>query len=290
VREFSAGAFVVMATRRGVIKKTALTAFANIRAAGIIALSIDEDDDLVDVRITEGTHDILLCTAAGKANRFAETDVRPMGRTARGVRGIRLRGQGDRVVAMAVVRTDSPETLLTVCARGYGKRTLLADFPRRGRGGLGVIAIRASERNGEVVGVRIVSNDDDIMLVTDRGKVIRMRVADLPTIGRATQGVRLIRTEEGESVVAIERLAEKEDSAAEAVAPAEQPTGEAEFENGEEASEEAAEEEGAEDDQADDLEADDPEADDGGAEGEEAEGEEAEGGPGDGEDGDPRGP
>jgi DNA gyrase subunit A len=211
VREFSEGAFVLMATRRGYIKKTSLDAFANIRTSGIIALTIPEDDDLVSVRITEGSTDILIGTRNGWAIRFREENVRPMGRTARGVRGIRLRGDDDQVVGMAVVPREEPATLLTVCERGYGKRTPTSDYPTKNRGGKGVITIKATERNGKVVSLRLVSDDDDLMLITDGGKLIRMPVDGIPTIGRNTQGVRLIRLEPEEKVVAMERMAEKEE-------------------------------------------------------------------------------
>ena len=213
VREFSEGAFVVMATRLGMVKKTSLGAFSNIRASGIIALGISEDDALVDVRITEGNADLLLGTRDGWAIRFKEENVRPMGRTARGVRGIKLREAKDEVVGMAVVPRDQPVTLLTVCERGYGKRTPTSDYPTKGRGGKGVITIKTTDRNGKVVGLRIVTDDDDLMLITDGGKLIRMPIDGIPTIGRNTQGVRLIRLEEGEEVVAMERLAEKEEGA-----------------------------------------------------------------------------
>jgi DNA gyrase subunit A len=225
VREFSEGAFVVMATRTGYIKKTSLDAFANIRSSGIIALTIPDDDDLVAVRITEGAADILIGTRNGWAIRFREENVRPMGRTARGVRGIRLRdGDGqstsadDQVVGMAVVPREEPATLLTVCERGYGKRTPTSDYPTKNRGGKGVITIKATERNGKVVSLRLVSDDDDLMLITDGGKLIRMPVDGIPTIGRNTQGVRLIRLETDEKVVAMERMAEKEEGETE-VAP-----------------------------------------------------------------------
>jgi DNA gyrase subunit A len=214
VREFSEGAFVVMATRTGYIKKTSLDAFANIRNSGIIALSIPEDDDLVAVRITEGAADVLIGTRNGWAIRFREENVRPMGRTARGVRGIRLRdgdGDKDQVVGMAVVPREEPATLLTVCERGYGKRTPTSDYPTKNRGGKGVITIKTTERNGKVVSLRLVSDDDDLMLITDGGKLIRMPVDGIPTIGRNTQGVRLIRLEPEEKVVALERMAEKEE-------------------------------------------------------------------------------
>src|SRR3954466_2952037 len=222
VREFSEGAFVVMATRLGQIKKTSLDAFANIRVSGIIALTIADDDDLVSVRITEGASDLLLGTRNGWAIRFREENVRPMGRTARGVRGIRLRtgdaSDKDEVVGMAVIPREEPATLLTVCEKGYGKRTPTSDYPTKNRGGKGVITIKTTERNGKVVNLRLVTNDDDLMLITDGGKLIRMPVDGIPTIGRNTQGVRLIRLEqaqveeqkEAEKVVAMERIAERE--------------------------------------------------------------------------------
>src|SRR5499427_14892 len=228
VREFSEGAFVVMATRLGQIKKTSLDAFANIRVSGIIALTIAGDDDLVSVRITEGASDLLLGTRNGWAIRFREENVRPMGRSARGVRGIRLRqgesADADQVVGMAVIPREEPATLLTVCEKGYGKRTPTSDYPTKNRGGKGVITIKTTERNGKVVGLRLVTDDDDIMLITDGGKLIRMPVDGIPTIGRNTQGVRLIRLEqaegekEAEKVVAMERIAEKEEGERE-VAP-----------------------------------------------------------------------
>ncbi len=210
VRDFSEGAFVVMATRRGAIKKTSLAAFGNIRVSGIIALSFADKDDLVAVRITEGASDLLLGTRNGWAIRFREENVRPMGRTARGVRGIRLR-ESDEVVGMGVIPREISVTLLTVCEKGYGKRTPTADYPIKNRGGKGVITIKTSDRNGKVVALRIVTDDDDLMIITDGGKLIRMPVDGIPTIGRNTQGVRLIRLDETERVVAMERMAEKEE-------------------------------------------------------------------------------
>jgi len=250
VREFSEGAFVVMATRRGLIKKTSLTAFANIRASGIIALSIQEDDDLVGLRITEGSSDLMLGTRDGWAIRFREEAVRPMGRAARGVRGIRLRDKDDSVIGMAAVPRDVPNTLLTVCERGFGKRTITTDYPTKNRGGKGVITIKTTERNGKVVGLRLVTDDDDLMLITTSGKLIRMPVDGIPTIGRNTQGVRLIRLEEDEVVVAMERMAEKEEGEREvspevAAARAEEQTL---------AEEDLGEEAGDDDDEADDAE------------------------------------
>ncbi|HEX3697734.1 MAG TPA: DNA gyrase subunit A [Polyangia bacterium] len=256
VREFSEGAFVVMATRNGLIKKTSLNLFGNIRTSGIIALSIVDTDALVGVRITEGASDLLLGTRNGWAIRFREENVRPMGRTARGVRGIRLRASGDEVVGMAVIPREAPATLLTVCEKGYGKRTPTSDYPTKNRGGKGVITIKTSERNGKVVGLRIVTDDDDLMLITNGGKLIRMPVAGIPTIGRNTQGVRLIRLDGDEQVVAMERMAEKEEGETEvspevAAARAEaQSTPLAEEDLGEEASADAEDEETDDDDEA----------------------------------------
>jgi DNA gyrase subunit A len=267
VREFSEGAFVVMVTSKGHIKKTSLNAFSAVRASGIIALGIADDDDLVSVRITEGASDLLIGTRNGWAIRFKEENVRPMGRTARGVRGIRLRDADDQVVGMAVLPREEPATLLTVCERGYGKRTPTSDYPTKNRGGKGVITIKTSERNGKVVNLRLVTDDDDLMLITG-GKLIRMPVDGIPTIGRNTQGVRLIRLEQegenAEKVVAMERLAEKEEGETEvapevAAARAEQqsqPLGEEDL--GDEA---LADQEDEADDEADDAE--DGDADEG---------------------------
>ncbi|HTA19227.1 MAG TPA: DNA gyrase subunit A [Polyangia bacterium] len=269
VREFSEGAFVVMVTRRGMIKKTSLNAFAAVRASGIIALGIADDDDLVSVRITEGSSDILLGTRNGWAIRFDEEKVRPMGRTARGVRGIRLRDDDDQVTGMAIIPREEPATLLTVCEHGYGKRTPTSDYPTKNRGGKGVIAIKTTERNGKVVNLRLVTDDDDLMLITDGGKLIRMPVDGIPTIGRNTQGVRLIRLEEQEKVVAMERLAEKEeDGEGEREVAPEVAAARAELQSQPLVAEDLGEEAAADDD---DGEAEDDEAD---GEGEPEDGEE----------------
>jgi DNA gyrase subunit A len=262
VREFSEGAFVVMATKQGQIKKTSLNLFGNIRSSGIIALGIADDDDLVAVRVTEGASDLLLGTRNGWAIRFREENVRPMGRTARGVRGIRLREGADHVVGMAVIPREEPATLLTVCERGFGKRTPTSDYPTKNRGGKGVITIKTTERNGKVVNLRLVTDEDDLMLITDGGKLIRMPVNGIPTIGRNTQGVRLIRLEEQEKVVAMERLAEKEEGEHE-VAP------EVAAARAEQASEPLAEEDLGEEAAADEdgeVDEDEDEDGDGGAE------------------------
>jgi len=200
--------FVVMGTRKGVIKKTDLTAFRNPRADGIIAMGVDEGDSVIAVELSEGHEQILIGTRNGMAIRFEETDVRSMGRTAYGVRGITLRDD-DEVVGMEVVRPGG--TVLTVAQYGYGKRTDLEEYRLQSRGGYGVIDIQTTERNGKVVGTVFVNEDDQVMLISQQGMILRTRAADLRVIGRATQGVRLIEMEEGDMVVAVAKLAEKED-------------------------------------------------------------------------------
>ena len=204
---FDPGKLVILATRNGVVKKTELDAFSAIRSSGIIALAIDDGDALVGACLTDGKSDIALCTRDGRVARFREEAVRTMGRTARGVRGIKLRS-GDQVVSLVVLDRDLPTTLLTVCENGYGKRTPAGDYPVKGRGSQGVITIKTSERNGKVVGVTVVRDSDELMLITNNGRIIRIRVSGIPTRGRNTMGVRLIRVAEGESVVAMETLSD----------------------------------------------------------------------------------
>jgi DNA gyrase subunit A len=200
--------FVVMGTRKGIIKKTDLSAFSNPRAGGIIAMGVEAGDSVIAVEMSEGAEQIFLGTRDGMAIRFAETDVRSMGRTAYGVRGITLR-EGDEVVAMEVVREGG--TLLTVAQNGYGKRTELDEYRLQTRGGVGIINIQATDRNGKVVGIAYVHDDDELMFISQQGKILRMVARDLRTIGRATQGVRLIEMEEGDIVVSVAKLAEKDD-------------------------------------------------------------------------------
>jgi DNA gyrase subunit A len=207
--------FVVMGSRKGVIKKTDLSAFRNPRAGGIIAMGVEESDAVIAVEISDGREQIFLGTRDGMAIRFEETDVRPMGRTAYGVRGISLRDD-DEVVAMEVVREGG--TLLTVAQNGYGKRTELNEYRLQSRGGVGIINIQTSDRNGKVVGIAYVNDDDELMIISQQGMILRMRAGDVRAIGRATQGVRLIEMEEGDAVVAIAKLelAEKEEGNGEA--------------------------------------------------------------------------
>jgi DNA gyrase subunit A len=211
--------FLFFATRQGTVKKTALDQFGNIRVTGIKAIEIPEGDRLVDVRLTNGDMDVLVCTRNGYSVRFQEEKVRAMGREARGVRGVNLR-EGDALVGMAVFERTSDETVLIVCERGFGKRTALAEYPTKNRGGMGVIAIKASERNGPVAGLRLARNEDHLILISTTGRLIRIPVATVPVVGRATQGVRVMRLDEGERVASIERLIDPEDTEiAEGAAP-----------------------------------------------------------------------
>ncbi len=210
VREFTEGSFVVMATANGYIKKTDLMAFANPRPSGLKALTIDEGDGLIGVVLTDGQRELLLATRAGLAIRFSETEVRAMGREARGVTGVRLKKKDDRLVGMVVLSENAPE-ILTVCDKGYGKRTPVEEYRLQGRGGSGVINCKITDRNGPVAGVCAANKDDQVMVVTDRGMMIRMRVQQISVQGRASQGVRVISVDQDESVSSIARLAERED-------------------------------------------------------------------------------
>lgn len=229
VKEFTEGKYIVTATRNGIVKKTDLMAYANPRAGGIIALTIDEGDRLVSTRLTDGNMDILLASRGGKAIRFPESDVRPMGRTSRGVRGMML-DDGEYLIGMEVVSDATAATVVTVTENGYGKRTDLDEYRQQSRGGKGIITIKTSERNGMVVDIKLVDDDSDLMLITDRGKVLRMAVSNLSIIGRNTQGVRLMVLETGERIVAVARLAEKDEENGDTEAEEEAPEGGAEEE------------------------------------------------------------
>ncbi|MDX9708117.1 MAG: DNA gyrase subunit A [Trichloromonas sp.] len=210
VKEFVEDKYIVTATRNGVVKKTELMAYSNPRAGGIIALTIDEGDRLVSTRLTDGTMDILLASSHGKLIRFPEKDVRSMGRTSRGVRGMMLE-DGDSIIGMEVVTDATAATLVTVTENGYGKRTDLDEYRVQSRGGKGIITIKTTERNGQVVDIKLVNDESDLMFITDRGKVLRTGVSMLSVIGRNTQGVRLMVLESGERIVAVARLAEKDE-------------------------------------------------------------------------------
>jgi DNA gyrase subunit A len=205
VKDFVSGQYVLLATRKGIVKKTALDAFSNPRAGGIIALGVEADDALIEAVLTAGKDEILLATREGMAIHFSEEDVRPMGRAAYGVKGIELE-TADEVVALEVVSTG---TVLTVTANGYGKRTDLEEYRLQSRGGKGIINIKTTGRNGPVVGVKFLRGDEEVMLITEKGMIIRLDTKDISTIGRNTQGVRLIQLEEGDHLVSVARLAER---------------------------------------------------------------------------------
>ncbi|STY29429.1 DNA gyrase, subunit A, type II topoisomerase [Legionella wadsworthii] len=203
VREYTEGYYVFMATKKGTVKKVPLNAFSRPRSNGIIAVDLDEDDSLVGVDITDGSKDIMLFTDAGKVVRFVESKVRPMGRTARGVRGIRIE-EGQSVISLVVAHSDG--TILTATENGYGKRTSIEEYRVSGRGGQGVISIQVTERNGKVVRSVQVTDADEAMLITDKGTLVRFKINELSVIGRNTQGVRLINVSPGEKVVGMQKI------------------------------------------------------------------------------------
>jgi DNA gyrase subunit A len=202
IREYVEGQFIVFATANGTVKKTPLTDFSRPRASGIIAIELRTDDRLVGVELTRGDQDVLLFSNAGKAICFNEQDVRPMGRSAVGVRGMKL--QPDQKVISLIIASEGH--ILTATENGYGKRTAVDDYPRHGRGGQGVISIQTTARNGEVTGAELVSEDDEIMMITSRGTLVRTRVDEVSIMGRNTQGVKLITLGEGEKLTGIERI------------------------------------------------------------------------------------
>ena len=208
VGEYSADHFIFMATANGTVKKTPLEAFSRPRSVGLRAVELDEGDHLVGTAITDGGKDVMLFTSVGKVARFAESDVRAMGRSARGVRGIRL-GADQEVISLII--PSEAHQVLTVSENGYGKRTQLNDFPTKGRGTQGVIAMQASDRNGALVGALLVADQDEIMLISDQGTLVRTRVGEVPSLSRNTQGVRLIRVRQEEKLVGVARIEEPEE-------------------------------------------------------------------------------
>jgi DNA gyrase subunit A len=205
---------LVMATRNGIVKKTRLAAYGNPRSTGVIAINLDPNDALIGVDQTTGEDHIILGTSNGMTIRFDEQQVRSMGRVSRGVRGINLRGD-DTVVGMVIVRKKA--SLFTVCENGYGKRTSLDSYRSQARGGVGLKDIKTSARNGKVVALKAVQSDDDLMLITANGMIIRTGLDDIRSIGRNTQGVRVIKLKEGDKLVAAEKIAAEElDSESEA--------------------------------------------------------------------------
>jgi len=209
IKEFAENRYVFMATAHGVVKKTALSDFSNPRRAGIIAVGLDEGDYLIGVAVTEGSHDVMLFSDGGKSVRFDENDVRVMGRGARGVRGMKL-APGQKVISL-LAAVNEQQSVLTATENGYGKRTNIAEYTRHGRGTKGMIAIQTTPRNGRVVAATLVDPDDEIMLITDGGVLIRTRVKEMREMGRATQGVTLISLDAGQKLIGVERVLERDE-------------------------------------------------------------------------------
>lgn len=213
IREFTDNQFVFMATADGTVKKCRLTDFSRPRPSGIRAIELHGDNQLIGVELTDGAHDVMLFTDAGKAVRFRESEVRPMGRTARGVRGVKL-ATSQRVISLIIV-TNEESTVLTATENGYGKRSEISDYGVKGRGGLGVISVQTTERNGKVVGAVAVNEDDEIMLISNQGTLIRTPASDVSVMGRNTQGVRLVNLAEDEHLAGLERIVEDSDNGGE---------------------------------------------------------------------------
>ena len=207
-RSFPEDHYIFMATSLGTVKKTSLSDFSNPRKAGIIAVDLDDGDFLIGAALTDGKHDVMLFSDSGKAVRFDENDVRPMGRTARGVRGMNLE-EGQQVIALLVAENEQ-QSVLTATENGFGKRTPITEYTRHGRGTKGMIAIQTSERNGKVVAATLVDASDEIMLITTGGVLIRTRVAEIREMGRATQGVTLIAVEDGTKLSGLQRILESD--------------------------------------------------------------------------------
>ncbi|WP_167631186.1 DNA gyrase subunit A [Mariprofundus ferrooxydans] len=208
IREFDENRFIIMATKNGVVKKTRLSEYQNIRANGIIAIKLDDDDGLISVLVSNGDEDVMLATSGGKAIRFAESDVRPMGRSTRGVTGMRLPGDCN-VISMTLVSDEA--TLLAVSENGFGKRTSVSEYNVQKRGGQGVFTLKTGGRNGDMVAALLVRDDDQVMMMTDSGRLVRIRLNGVSVIGRNTQGVKLIACKEGERVIGAVRVAEQAD-------------------------------------------------------------------------------
>jgi DNA gyrase subunit A len=207
VKEFQDDHFIVSVTANGFVKKTDLMAYSNVRANGIIALKLEDDDSLITCAITNGKQEVLIATKFGKAIRFSEEEIRPMGRASRGVTGIRFE-DGDKVIGMEVLSGNS--TILSVCENGYGKRTPLEEYRSQSRGGKGIYTIKVTDRNGPVVGILQVEESDDLMIMTSSGKITRFNVNEVGIIGRLTQGVKLMSVESNEHVISLCKVQELE--------------------------------------------------------------------------------
>ena len=209
IQNFAEGKYLLFATKNGIIKKTSLTEYNSARKTGLLSITLKEDDELIDVRLTDGEDNVVLVTKGGMSITFDEKDVRPMGRVSQGVIGIRL-GKDDEVIGMESIIAGANATLLAITENGFGKRTEIDEYRVQTRGGKGVITYKVTPKTGNIVGIRIVEETDDVMLITDTGTIIRLNVAGISVLGRSTQGVTLMRTNEGR-VVSIEKITEKEE-------------------------------------------------------------------------------
>jgi DNA gyrase subunit A len=208
VKEFDDNHYIVMATKNGIVKKTILSAYGNPRKGGIYAIEIRDGDKLIEARITNGEHDILLGTREGKSIRFSEGNIRPSGRKTMGVKGIRLSAKDDRVIGMLIVKREG--TILVATEKGYGKRTDIIQYRTQHRGGKGVLTMRCTEKTGKMVNIMEVVNSDDLIVITDSGVLMRQPVGAIRSIGRVTQGVRLVKLDEGASISSITRVLSEE--------------------------------------------------------------------------------
>ena len=209
VKEYKEGCFLVMATKQGIIKKTTLEAYSHPRKGGIIGITLEKGDELIGVEMTDGKREILLATREGKAIRFPESQVRDMGRSAKGVKGITL-AKKDEVIAMSVA--DPEATILTVTSLGFGKRSQFKEYRTQSRGGKGIINIKATAKNGEAVALKTVSDNDEIMIITGKGVIVRCPVKDIRSTGRASQGVKIIKLDDKDKVSSIASVAEVEET------------------------------------------------------------------------------
>ena len=207
------GKFLMIATEKGIVKKSGFEEYKNIRQSGLTAIKIIEGDEILSVRVTDGTKDVLLCSSSGKIIRFAETDARPLGRVSQGVKGIEL-NDDEKIIGMEII--DDSVEILSVTANGYGKRTSVSEYRKQSRGGKGILAMRLTEKNGDIIQIKPVTDKDDLMIISDKGQVIRTKISGISLMGRTTQGVRLIKLKENENVVAVEKIVDP-DEAIEAV-------------------------------------------------------------------------
>ena len=201
------GKFLICGTESGYVKKTKLDDFKKVKQSGLRAIKIQDGDSICNVRVTDGSKDVLLCSTSGKIIRFAETDCRPMGRVSQGVRGIKLEGT-EKIIGMEII--DDSVEILSVTENGYGKRTSASHYRRQTRGGKGILAMRLTEKNGEIIAIKPVIDSDDLMIITNSGQVIRTKMSGVSIMGRTTQGVRIIRLKGDEKVVAVENILEEE--------------------------------------------------------------------------------